>query len=75
MLDDYLENFLTPIFNIMSRCPVLALPSGVGARHAPTSVQLVGRSYDDLTVFALGAALEAQRPWDVWPAAVGEPVA
>jgi Asp-tRNA(Asn)/Glu-tRNA(Gln) amidotransferase A subunit family amidase len=69
-LDNYLENFTTPVFNIMSRCPVLAVPSGFGARHAPTSVQLVGRTYDDLTVFALGAALEASRPWDAWPDAI-----
>jgi amidase/aspartyl-tRNA(Asn)/glutamyl-tRNA(Gln) amidotransferase subunit A len=73
-LDNYLENFTTPVFNIMSRCPVLALPSGVGARNAPTSVQLVGRTYDDLTVFRLGAALEAARPWDTWPQVIQEGV-
>jgi amidase len=71
-LDNYLENFTTPVFNIMSRCPVLALPSGFGARNAPTSVQLVGRTYDDLSVFRLGAAVEAMRPWDAWPEVVAE---
>jgi Asp-tRNA(Asn)/Glu-tRNA(Gln) amidotransferase A subunit family amidase len=71
-LDNYLENFTTPVFNIMSRCPVLALPSGTGARNGPTSVQLVARSYDDLTVFRLGAAVEATRPWDRWPDVVEE---
>jgi aspartyl-tRNA(Asn)/glutamyl-tRNA(Gln) amidotransferase subunit A len=30
-------------------------------------VQIAGRTYDDLTVFRLGAALEAVRPWDQWP--------
>jgi Asp-tRNA(Asn)/Glu-tRNA(Gln) amidotransferase A subunit family amidase len=29
----------------------------------PTGVQIVGRSYDDATVFRLGAAVEAVRPW------------
>jgi amidase len=71
-LDNYLENFTTPVFNIMSRCPVLALPSGFGARNAPTGVQLVGRTYDDLSVFRLGAAVEAMRPWDAWPEMVAE---
>jgi amidase len=66
----YLANFLTPVFNIMSRCPVLAVPSGVGARNAPTGVQIVGPTYDDLVVFRVGAALEAVRPWDRWPVAV-----
>ena len=47
VLEFSLENFLTPVFNIMSRCPVLAVPSGIGARGAPTGVQLVGRTYED----------------------------
>ncbi len=64
---DHLENFLTPVFNIMSRCPVLAVPSGFGARGGPTGVQIAGRTYDDHTVFRLGAALEAVAPWDVRP--------
>jgi amidase len=70
-----LPAFTTPVFNIMSRCPVLAVPSGTGARGAPTGVQIAGRTYDDLTVFALGAALEAVRPWNRWPETVAEPVA
>jgi len=65
-----LDVFTTPIFNIMSRCPVLAVPSGRGARGGPTGVQIAGRTYDDLTVFRVGAALEAVRPWDQWPATV-----
>jgi amidase len=67
-LDHYLGNFFTPVFNILSRCPVLAVPSGFGARNAPTGVQIAGRTYDDLTVFRIGAALETVRPWDTRPA-------
>jgi Asp-tRNA(Asn)/Glu-tRNA(Gln) amidotransferase A subunit family amidase len=65
-----LDAFTTPVFNVMSRCPVLAVPSGRGARGGPTGVQIAGRTYDDLTVFRLGAALEAVRPWDQWPETV-----
>ncbi len=65
---DHLENFLTPVFNIMSRCPVLAVPSGFGTRGGPTGVQIAGRTYDDETVFRVGAALEAVAPWDLRPA-------
>ncbi|HLI60101.1 MAG TPA: amidase [Solirubrobacteraceae bacterium] len=68
-----LEAFTTPVFNVMSRCPVLAVPSGRGARGGPTGVQIAGRTYDDLTVFRLGAALEAVRPWDQWPSTVAHP--
>jgi aspartyl-tRNA(Asn)/glutamyl-tRNA(Gln) amidotransferase subunit A len=51
----------------MSRCPVLAVPSGFGARGGPTGVQIAGRTYDDETVFRVGAALEAVAPWDARP--------
>jgi Asp-tRNA(Asn)/Glu-tRNA(Gln) amidotransferase A subunit family amidase len=66
-LEFYMGNFFTPVFNIFSRCPVLAVPSGFGARNAPTGVQIAGRTYDDPTVFRVGAALEAVRPWDTRP--------
>ncbi|MFI6597601.1 amidase [Nonomuraea sp. NPDC050536] len=62
-LDHYLEYALTPVFNIASRCPVLAVPSGRSASGVPTGVQIVGRTFDDATVFHLGAALERARPW------------
>ena len=49
-------------FNMLSRCPVLAVPSGTASNSVPTGVQLVGRTYDDEKVFRAGAALEAARP-------------
>jgi Asp-tRNA(Asn)/Glu-tRNA(Gln) amidotransferase A subunit family amidase len=67
-----LAMFMTIPFNIMSRCPVLAVPSGVGEQNAPTGVQIVGRTYDDLTPFRAGAALEQVRPWDRWPQTIGQ---
>ncbi len=74
-LSYYMENFFTPLFNIMSRCPVLAVPSGFGSRNAPTGVQIAGRTYDDMTVFRVGAALEAVRPWTARPVPEVETVA
>ena len=62
-LEFYFESILTPIFNVFSRCPVLAVPSGFGDNGVPTGIQIVGRTYDDLTPFRLGAACEAARPW------------
>ncbi|GLW96760.1 amidase [Microtetraspora sp. NBRC 16547] len=66
-LDDYLEYALTPVFNIASRCPVLNVPSGRASNGVPTGVQIVGRSYDDATVFNVGAAVERVRPWAFRP--------
>jgi Asp-tRNA(Asn)/Glu-tRNA(Gln) amidotransferase A subunit family amidase len=49
-------------FNMLGRCPVLSVPSGMAENGVPTGVQLVGRTYDDERVFRAGAALEAVRP-------------
>jgi len=54
---------LTYPFNMMSRCPVLSVPSGQAANGVPTGVQIVGRTYDDVSVFRAAAALEAADPW------------
>ena len=50
---------MTLPFNVIGRVPVLAVPSGRTTSGLPTGVQLVGRTYDDVTVFRAGAALEA----------------
>jgi Asp-tRNA(Asn)/Glu-tRNA(Gln) amidotransferase A subunit family amidase len=49
---------MTSIFNMLSRCPVLAMPSGLGENGVPTGIQIVGRTFDDISVFRVGAALE-----------------
>lgn len=63
MLEDYLAACMTPPFNIASRCPVLAVPSGFATNGVPTGIQIVGRTYDDVTVFRAAAAYERERPW------------
>jgi aspartyl-tRNA(Asn)/glutamyl-tRNA(Gln) amidotransferase subunit A len=50
-------------FNICNRCPVLAVPSGIGANGIPTGIQIVGRTHADVDVFRVGMALERERPW------------
>ncbi len=62
-LEFYFQSIMTPLFNIASRCPVLAVPTGYGDNRVPTGVQIVARPYDDVTAFRIGAALEAARPW------------
>ena len=62
-LQYYFDAFLTSVFNVLSRCPVLNVPSGFANNGVPTGVQIAGRTYDDETVFRIGSALEAVRPW------------
>jgi amidase len=60
---NYFDTIMTAPFNVMSRCPVLAVPSGLADNGVPTGIQIVGRTYDDETVFRVGAALERVQPW------------
>ncbi|MGE5227973.1 MAG: amidase [Planctomycetaceae bacterium] len=56
--------WMTTPFNLFAMCPVLAVPSGVAASNGvPTGIQIVARTYEDLTAFRIGAALERVRPW------------
>jgi amidase len=59
-----IEHWLMTIcFNIMSRCPVMSMPSGLAANGVPTGLSIVGRTYDDVSVFRAAAAFERERPW------------
>ena len=49
---------MTTPFNIMSRCPVLTVPSGHASNGVPTGIQIVGRTYCDEDVFQAGLAYE-----------------
>jgi Asp-tRNA(Asn)/Glu-tRNA(Gln) amidotransferase A subunit family amidase len=62
-LDSYADSLMTPVFNVFSRCPVLNVPSGFADNGVPTGLQVVGRTYDDVTTFRVGAALERVRPF------------
>jgi aspartyl-tRNA(Asn)/glutamyl-tRNA(Gln) amidotransferase subunit A len=57
---------MTMLFNMFSRCPVLDVPSGFTASGMPSGIQIVGRPFDDLTVFRVGAALGRTRSWLDW---------
>ncbi|QGX97403.1 amidase [Roseovarius faecimaris] len=53
---------MTYPFNMMSRCPVMSVPSGFAGNGVPTGVQIVGRTYDDVSVFRVAADLERVQP-------------
>lgn len=58
-LVDVWQGELTVPFNIFSRCPVMSVPSGLAPNGVPTGVQVVARTYDDVTAFRVSGALEA----------------
>jgi amidase len=50
------------IFNVTGQ-PAAVVPWGLDGNGIPTSVQLVGRPFDEATLLALGAQIESARPW------------
>ncbi|MES2000472.1 MAG: amidase [Pseudomonadota bacterium] len=50
---------MTYPFNLLSRHPVLSVPCGVARNGVPIGLQVVGRPYDEATVFRIGAAVES----------------
>jgi Asp-tRNA(Asn)/Glu-tRNA(Gln) amidotransferase A subunit family amidase len=58
-VDSYLGWVFTQPFNLLSRYPALAVPSGRAASGVPTSVQVVGPPYGDAAVFEVAFHLAA----------------
>jgi len=52
----------TLVFSMFRCCPALTVPSGLANNGVPSGIQLVGRKFDDPTVFRLAAAIERERP-------------
>jgi amidase len=50
------------IWNVAGN-PAAAVPCGLAEDGLPTSVQLVGRTDDEATLFSLAAQIERARPW------------
>ena len=46
-----------------SRCPVLVVPAARAASGVPIGLQIVGRTFDDVSVFAAATAFERAHPW------------
>src|SRR5690606_7588221 len=67
-IDAYLDWCMTYPFNMLSRCPVMSVPSGFAGNGVPTGLQIVGRPFDDVGVFRAAAAFERARPWLDTPA-------
>lgn len=49
-------------FNMLHFAPVMSVPSGRASNGVPTGIQLVGRTFDDLSVFSFARAYELAAP-------------
>ena len=55
--------YMTMPFNLVSQCPVMAVPTGFASSGIPTGMQIVGKTFDDASVFRAAYAYEKARPW------------
>jgi amidase len=51
---------MTHQFNMLHNCPVISVPSGRAANGVPTGLQIVGRTFDDVSVFEAALAYERE---------------
>ncbi len=64
----YVGWVMTHGFNLVSQCPVMSVPTGFSSYGVPTGMQIVGRPFDDASVFRAAAAFEgATNPWSQRP--------
>jgi aspartyl-tRNA(Asn)/glutamyl-tRNA(Gln) amidotransferase subunit A len=60
-MDDPIKMYLNDVFTVpanMSGIPGLSVPAGLDAQGLPLGLQVLGRPFNEETVFAVGAALE-----------------
>ena len=68
---DPIEMYLNDVFTVtvnMAGLPGIAVPAGLSAEGLPLGLQVIGRPFDEETLFAVGAALEAAAPSMAAPA-------
>ena len=59
----YEVSAMTYPFNLAGRHPVMTVPSGIAGNGVPTGLQIVGRKFQDASVFRAGENLESVLNW------------
>jgi aspartyl-tRNA(Asn)/glutamyl-tRNA(Gln) amidotransferase subunit A len=70
-MDDPVTMYLNDVFTVpanMAGIPGLSVPAGLDGRGLPLGLQVLGRPFDEETVFAVGAALERAAGFTALPA-------
>ena len=65
-IDDPLAMYLGDIFTVganLTGLPAVSLPAGLTETHLPIGLQLLGRAFDEATLFRLATAYERDVPW------------
>jgi aspartyl-tRNA(Asn)/glutamyl-tRNA(Gln) amidotransferase subunit A len=69
-MDDPVAMYLNDVFTVptsLAGLPGLSVPAGLSADGLPLGLQVIGRAWDEATVFRVGRALEEAAGFDVLP--------
>jgi len=69
-MDDPVKMYLNDVFTIpasMAGVPGMSVPAGLDANGLPLGLQVIGKPFDEETLFAVGAALERAAGFDALP--------
>jgi aspartyl-tRNA(Asn)/glutamyl-tRNA(Gln) amidotransferase subunit A len=70
-MDDPVTMYLNDVFTVpasLAGVPAMSVPAGLDAQGLPLGLQIIGRHFDEETVFAVGAALEKAAGFTSLPA-------
>ncbi len=70
-MDDPVQMYLNDVFTVpasMAGVPAMSVPAGLDADGLPLGLQVIGRPFDEETVFAVAAAIEREAGFDARPA-------
>ena len=68
--DDPVSMYLNDVFTVtanLSGLPAMSVPAGLDAQGLPLGLQVIGRGFDEETVFAVGAAIERAAGFTAMP--------
>ncbi len=70
-IDDPVKMYLNDVFTVpadLAGIPAISVPAGLDADGLPLGLQIIGRPFDEATVFAAAAAIERAAGFDALPA-------